>query len=79
MIDICALGPLRVTSGLFNAGLLKSGAKVSKSGAGLRNRYAKAMLSYLYFITKKRASILCVSEYFNCPFLRLIFHFFFSR
>jgi hypothetical protein len=29
MIDICALGPLRVTSGLFNAGLLKSGAKVS--------------------------------------------------
>jgi hypothetical protein len=29
MIDICALGPLRVSSGLFNAGLLKSGAKVS--------------------------------------------------
>ena len=28
MIDICAIGPLRVTSGLFNAGLLKSGAKV---------------------------------------------------
>ena len=29
MIDICALGPLRATSGLFNAGLLKSGAKVA--------------------------------------------------
>lgn len=29
MIDICALGPLRVTSGLFNAGLLKSGSCVS--------------------------------------------------
>ena len=28
MIDICAIGPLRVTSGLFNAGLLQSGAKV---------------------------------------------------
>ena len=30
MIDICALGPLRVTSGLFNGGLLGEGAKVSK-------------------------------------------------
>ena len=29
MIDICALGPLRITSGLFNAGLLASGAKVN--------------------------------------------------
>lgn len=29
MIDICAVGPLRITSGVFNAGLLKSGAKVN--------------------------------------------------
>ncbi len=29
MIDICALGPLRVTSGLFNSGLLTSGSKVA--------------------------------------------------
>ena len=29
MIDICALGPLRVTSVLFNAGLLKEGSKVA--------------------------------------------------
>jgi NAD(P)-dependent dehydrogenase (short-subunit alcohol dehydrogenase family) len=29
MIDICALGPLRVTAGLYNAGLLKSGSKVA--------------------------------------------------
>lgn len=29
MIDICALGPLRVTSGLANAGLLPSGSKVA--------------------------------------------------
>ena len=28
MIDICALGPLRVTAALFNAGLLASGSKV---------------------------------------------------
>jgi NAD(P)-dependent dehydrogenase (short-subunit alcohol dehydrogenase family) len=29
MIDICALGPLRITSGLFNAGLLAKGAKIA--------------------------------------------------
>ena len=29
MIDICALGPLRVTSALYNAGLIKAGAKVA--------------------------------------------------
>jgi len=29
MIDICALGPLRITSGLYNAGLLKNGSKVA--------------------------------------------------
>jgi len=29
MIDICAVGPLRVTSALFNAGLLPSGSKVA--------------------------------------------------
>lgn len=29
MIDICALGPLRVTSGLVNGGLLAAGAKVA--------------------------------------------------
>jgi len=29
MIDICAVGPLRITSGLVNGGLLKSGAKVA--------------------------------------------------
>lgn len=29
MIDICAVGPLRVTAALFNAGLLKDGSKVS--------------------------------------------------
>ena len=29
MIDICAIGPLRVTSAMFNAGLLKKGAKVA--------------------------------------------------
>jgi short-subunit dehydrogenase len=29
MIDICAIGPLRITSGLFNAGLLARGAKVN--------------------------------------------------
>lgn len=29
MIDICALGPLRITSALFNAGRLAQGAKVS--------------------------------------------------
>lgn len=28
-IDICAVGPLRVTGALFNAGLLKSGSKVA--------------------------------------------------
>jgi hypothetical protein len=28
MIDICALGPLRVTSGLVNAGLLVENSKV---------------------------------------------------
>jgi NAD(P)-dependent dehydrogenase (short-subunit alcohol dehydrogenase family) len=28
MIDICALGPLRITSGLFNAGRLAKGCKV---------------------------------------------------
>uniref|UniRef100_A0A061R5F7 Short-chain dehydrogenase n=1 Tax=Tetraselmis sp. GSL018 TaxID=582737 RepID=A0A061R5F7_9CHLO len=29
MIDICAVGPLRVTAALFNAGLLKAGARVA--------------------------------------------------
>eukprot|EP00475_Leptophrys_vorax_P004005 TRINITY_DN1235_c0_g1_i1.p1 TRINITY_DN1235_c0_g1~~TRINITY_DN1235_c0_g1_i1.p1 ORF type:complete len:315 (-),score=105.81 TRINITY_DN1235_c0_g1_i1:50-994(-) len=29
MIDICAVGPLRVTAALFNAGLIKSGGKVA--------------------------------------------------
>ena len=29
MIDICAVGPLRVTAALFNAGLLSKDAKVS--------------------------------------------------
>lgn len=29
MIDICAVGPLRITSALFNAGLLPSGSRVS--------------------------------------------------
>merc|ERR1712232_254077 len=29
MIDICALGPLRVSASLFNGGLLKEGAKVA--------------------------------------------------
>lgn len=29
MIDICAVGPLRITAALYNAGLLKAGAKVS--------------------------------------------------
>eukprot|EP00951_Prasinocladus_malaysianus_P016968 scaffold132922_cov37-Prasinocladus_malaysianus.AAC.1 len=29
MIDICALGPLRIASVLFNAGLLKEGSKVA--------------------------------------------------
>lgn len=29
MIDICAVGPLRITSGLFNAGLLSPGSKVA--------------------------------------------------
>ncbi len=28
MIDICALGPLRITQALFNAGLLLTGSKV---------------------------------------------------
>ena len=28
MIDICAIGPLRITSALFNAGLLNTGSKV---------------------------------------------------
>jgi len=28
MIDICAVGVLRITSALFNAGLLKTGSKV---------------------------------------------------
>lgn len=28
MIDICAVGPLRITSGLFNAGILSKDAKV---------------------------------------------------
>ena len=30
MIDICAIGPLRITSALFNAGRLAKGAKVIK-------------------------------------------------
>lgn len=29
MIDICAVGPLRITAGLMNGGLLKSGSKVA--------------------------------------------------
>jgi len=29
MIDICAVGPLRVTSALYNAGLIKRGAKIA--------------------------------------------------
>jgi NAD(P)-dependent dehydrogenase (short-subunit alcohol dehydrogenase family) len=29
MIDICAIGPLRITAALFNAGLIKSGGKVA--------------------------------------------------
>lgn len=29
MIDICAVGPLRVSSGLFNAGLLHEGSKIA--------------------------------------------------
>jgi hypothetical protein len=29
MIDICAVGPLRITAALFNAGLLATGAKVT--------------------------------------------------
>jgi short-subunit dehydrogenase len=28
MIDICAIGPLRITAAIFNAGLLKPGSKV---------------------------------------------------
>lgn len=32
-IDICGLGPLRVTSALFNAGLLQPGSKVRGSFA----------------------------------------------
>lgn len=28
MIDICAIGPLRITSGIINAGLLKEGSKI---------------------------------------------------
>jgi len=28
MIDICAVGPLRITSALYNAGLLKAGSKI---------------------------------------------------
>lgn len=28
MIDICALGPLRTTSAMVNAGLLKEGSKI---------------------------------------------------
>lgn len=29
MIDICAVGPLRISSGLVNAGLLAPGAKIA--------------------------------------------------
>ena len=29
MINICALGPLRITAGLYNAGLLKEGSKIA--------------------------------------------------
>lgn len=29
MIDICAVGPLRVSAGLFNAGLLPEGSKIA--------------------------------------------------
>jgi hypothetical protein len=42
MIDICAIGPLRITSGLFNAGLLALGAKVNHilfSFVGLSNLF----------------------------------------
>jgi hypothetical protein len=49
MIDICALGPLRVSSGLFNAGLLKSGAKVSFY-------YFHVFSKYLY----KSSFVLCI-------------------
>jgi len=31
MIDICAVGVLRITSALFNAGLLQAGSKVAES------------------------------------------------
>lgn len=30
MIDICAVGPLRITNALYKAGKLGEGAKVSK-------------------------------------------------
>ena len=33
-IDVCGLGPLRVTSALFNAGLLQPGAKVARCCMG---------------------------------------------
>lgn len=50
MIDICAIGPLRVTSGLFNAGLLKSGAKVrtwdSEKHSLLSIDYSLFIISY---------------------------------
>merc|ERR1719311_1089956 len=29
MIDICAVGPLRISSGLVNAGLVKNGGKIA--------------------------------------------------
>eukprot|EP00605_Chrysophyceae_sp_TOSAG23-4_P000674 GSChrysophyteH1.ASY1.ANO1.758.1 assembled CDS len=32
MIDICAIGPLRITQGIFNAGLLKSGSSNPRGG-----------------------------------------------
>ena len=52
MIDICAIGPLRVTSGLYNAGLLQSGAKVSSQIHQKTLKYTSTyfiMFVYSYF------------------------------
>jgi len=51
MIDICAVGPLRVTSGLFNAGLLQSGSRVviiSSQGGSVEWRTTQNPYGYDY-------------------------------
>lgn len=65
MIDICAVGPLRISSGLYNAGLLKSGSKVvmitSQGGAiGWRTTQNPEGGDYGHHMSKAAANMMGV-------------------